>query len=159
MKCPYCGETSSRVIDTREVGDGIRRRRECQACRQRYTTYEHVAKANLVVVKRDGRREPFDRQKLLDGLMIACAKRPVSMEAIEALVADVETSLYRLGQAEVSSHVIGERVMDVLKALDAVAYVRFASVYRQFADLCELQREVQEMLAEDPSSDSPNGAS
>jgi len=159
MKCPYCGDTASRVIDTREVGDGIRRRRECQVCHQRYTTYEHVAKANLLVVKRDGRREPFDRQKLFDGLVTACAKRPVSTQEIEAVVAEVESFLYRMGQAEVPSRLIGEKVMDVLRRLDGVAYVRFASVYRQFTDLNVLKREVEEILEENREkgdSDSPS---
>lgn len=146
MKCPYCGASESRVMDTREVGDGIRRRRECQACQQRYTTYEQVAKVNLLVVKRDGRREAFDRQKLFEGIWKACAKRPIAVKEIERQVADVESCLYGLGQAEVSSRTIGEMVMDRLRELDAVAYVRFASVYRSFADLEALKREVDEML-------------
>ena len=146
MKCPYCGETASRVVDTREVGEGIRRRRECQACNQRYTTYEQVAKVNLLVVKRDGRREPFDRQKLFEGIWKACAKRPIPSQAIEQTVADIESALYKLGQPEVPSRVIGEIVMEHLRTLDAVAYVRFASVYRAFTDLATLKREVDEML-------------
>ncbi len=128
MKCPYCGSTESRVVDTREVGDGIRRRRECQGCQQRYTTYEQVAKVHLMIVKRDGRREPFDRQKLFEGIWKACA------------------NLYGLGQPEVPSRVLGEMVMDRLRDLDGVAYVRFASVYRSFADLETLQREVDDMI-------------
>jgi transcriptional repressor NrdR len=146
MKCPFCGATEARVVDTRDVGDGIRRRRECMVCNQRYTTYEQVAKVNLLVVKRDGRREPFDRQKLLDGIWKACAKRPVASEETERLVAEIESNLYGLGQSEVPSRVIGEMVMERLKALDGVAYVRFASVYRSFADLETLKREVDEML-------------
>jgi transcriptional repressor NrdR len=146
MKCPFCGATQSRVVDTREVGDGIRRRRECQLCNQRYTTYEQVAKANLLVVKRDGRREPFDRQKLFDGIWKACAKRPIGSEAIESMVDDIESSLYGMGQAEVPSRTIGEMVMERLKRMDGVAYVRFASVYRSFADLEALKHEVDEML-------------
>jgi transcriptional repressor NrdR len=146
MKCPYCGAIESRVVDTREVGDGIRRRRECQSCNQRYTTYEQVAKVNLFVVKRDGRREAFDRQKLFDGIWRACAKRPIASEDVEQIVGEIESSLYGLGQAEVPSRVVGEMVMERLKNLDGVAYVRFASVYRSFADLETLKREVDQML-------------
>ena len=146
MRCPYCSATESRVIDTREVGNGIRRRRECQACRQRFTTYERVAKVNLLVVKRDGRREPFDRQKLYEGIRVACAKRTVPAEIIEETVAAIESGLYKLGQAEVSSREIGEMVMDRLRDIDGVAYVRFASVYRSFADLETLKREVDQMI-------------
>jgi len=146
MKCPFCGSAESRVIDTREVGDGIRRRRECQTCQQRYTTYEQVAKVTLLVVKRDGRREVFDRQKLFQGIWTACAKRPIASEVIEDLVADIESSLYGLGQSEVPSRIVGEMVMERLKKLDGVAYVRFASVYRSFADLETLKREVDDMI-------------
>ncbi len=146
MKCPFCGSTDSRVIDTREVGDAIRRRRECQECGQRYTTYERVARVTLLVVKRDGRRENFDRQKLFEGIWKACAKRPVSPDDVEHLVEDIENQLYSLGQAEASSATIGEMVMSRLKALDEVAYVRFASVYRSFADLETLKHEVDTLL-------------
>jgi len=146
MKCPYCGGTESRVVDTREVGDGIRRRRECQACAQRFTTYEQVAKVNLLVVKRDGRREPFDRQKLFEGIRRACTKRPVSSERIEQLVSHIESNLYSLGQTEVSSRTIGEMVMERLREVDDVAYVRFASVYRTISDLEAFRRQVDEMI-------------
>ncbi len=146
MKCPFCGSGQSRVMDTREVGDGIRRRRECQECRQRYTTYEHVAKVNLLVVKRDDRREAFDRQKLFEGIWKACGKRPIASKDIEHMVDQIESSLYSLGQSEVLSRVIGEMVMDRLSKMDPVAYVRFASVYRSFADLETLKREVDRML-------------
>jgi transcriptional repressor NrdR len=146
MKCPFCGATESRVIDTREVGETIRRRRECQECAQRYTTYEQVARVTLLVAKRDGRRENFDRQKLFEGIWTACAKRPVSSDDVERLVEEIENQLYGLGQAEVDSAVIGEMVMRRLKALDDVAYVRFASVYRSFADLETLKREVDTLL-------------
>lgn len=146
MKCPFCGAAESRVLDTRDVGSGIRRRRECEQCKQRFTTYEQVAKINLLIIKRDGRREPFDRQKLLEGVWRACAKRPIASEAIENLVNDIESKLYALGQAEVPSRVVGEMVMERLKNLDGVAYVRFASVYRSFADLETLKREVDQML-------------
>ena len=146
MRCPFCGSAESRVVDTREVGDGIRRRRECQECAQRFTTYEQIAKVNLLVIKRDGRRETFDRQKLFDGIWRACAKRPIASEDIENMVGAVEAALYSLGQNEVPSRVVGEMVMERLKGLDGVAYVRFASVDRSFADLETLKREVDEML-------------
>ncbi len=146
MPCPFCGASDSRVIDTRQVGNGIRRRRECQQCRQRFTTYEYVAKMNLLVVKRDGRREEFDRGKLYEGIRRACAKRPISTETMNQLVDQVESAVYALSQSEVPSRVIGEMVMEKLKALDAVAYVRFASVYRSFADLEDLKREVDGLI-------------
>ena len=146
MKCPFCGESESRVVDTREVGNGIRRRRECQACEQRYTTYEHVAKINLLIIKRDGRREPFDRQKLYEGIRKACAKRPVASEEIERMVSTIESKVYNMGKSELPSRVIGELVMDRLREIDGVAYVRFASVYRPFADLETLKREVDAMI-------------
>jgi transcriptional repressor NrdR len=146
MPCPFCGAADSRVIDTRQVGGGIRRRRECQRCHQRFTTYEYAAKMSLLVVKRDGRREDFDRVKLYEGVRKACAKRPISIETMDQLVDQVESSLYSLGQSEVPSRVIGEMVMSKLKQLDAVAYVRFASVYRSFADLEDLKREVDGLI-------------
>ncbi len=155
MKCPYCGATESRVVDTREVGDGIRRRRECQKCEQRYTTYERVAKINLVVVKRDGRREAFDRQKLFEGIWKACAKRPVPVERIDAMVSDIEVSLYSLGQSEVPSRTVGEMVMERLRELDPVAFVRFASVYRSYPNLETLKREVDDLIAR--SGSAPDG--
>jgi len=146
MKCPYCGADESRVIDTREVGNGIRRRRECQACIQRYTTYESVVKVTLQVIKRDGRREDFDRNKLFEGIWRACTKRPIGAEVVENFVKEIENRLYSLGQAEVESRTIGEMVMEGLSRLDPVAYVRFASVYRSFTDLESLKREVDEMI-------------
>ena len=147
MKCPFCLEGDSRVVDTRQVGDSIRRRRECLECGQRFTTYERIASANLMVVKRDGRREEFDRTKITEGMRKACAKRPISMETLEAIARQIETSLYEMGRAEVESRFIGQMVMDRLRALDDVAYVRFASVYRRFADVDSLA-EVIEMLKE-----------
>jgi len=159
MKCPFCGATASRVVDTREVGDGIRRRRECQVCTQRYTTYERIAKVNLLVVKRDGRREAFDRQKLFEGVWKACAKRPVSTERLEAMVSDIEAALYSLGQSEIPSRVIGEMVMERLRDLDPVAFVRFASVYRSFADLRTLKREVDSLMARGAGEKEADGAS
>jgi transcriptional repressor NrdR len=144
MKCPYCGESNTRVIDTREVGEGIRRRRECQGCRQRFTTYERVAKISLMVAKRDGRREPFDSDKLLSGILKACAKRPVPLETLQQMVKDLERALYELGQAEVESEQIGKMVMSRLRELDDVAYVRYASVYRRFQDVDTLAEEIEE---------------
>ncbi len=144
MKCPYCGKKATKVIDTREVGEGIRRRRECKSCQQRFTTYERVATASLQVVKRDGRREPFDSGKLLKGILRACAKRPIPTETLEQMVKDIERDLYELGRAEVESEVIGRMVMEHLRELDDVAYVRFASVYRRFQDVDTLAEEIEE---------------
>lgn len=155
MRCPFCSSTESRVVDTREVGDGIRRRRECQTCNQRFTTYEQIAKVNLLVVKRDGRREAFDRQKLFDGIWRACAKRPIASEDVENMVGEIEAALYSLGQNEVPSRTVGEMVMDRLRGLDGVAYVRFASVYRSFADLETLKREVDQMLDRGAAAGAP----
>jgi transcriptional repressor NrdR len=146
MRCPYCGQ-SSRVVDTREVRPAVRRRRQCDACQRRFTTYERVATTNLQVVKSDGRREEFDREKLARGLRLACAKRPVSSDTIEAIVMDIESQLYRLGRAEIDSAVIGELVMQRLRTIDDVAYVRFASVYRRFADLEVLADEIGRLRA------------
>lgn len=146
MPCPFCGAEDTRVIDTRQVGDAIRRRRECQGCRQRFTTYERVARASIMVVKRDGRREEFDREKLYEGLRRACAKRPISTEELDRFVDQIESRLCNLGQREVPSRAIGEMVMERLKDLDGVAYVRFASVYRSFTDLEDLKREVDGLL-------------
>lgn len=144
MKCPYCEKSATRVIDTREVGEGIRRRRECKTCQQRFTTYERVAKTSLLVVKRDGRREAFDSDKLLTGIVQACAKRPIPVETLQEMVKDIERELYELGQAEVQSEHIGKMVMGRLRALDDVAYVRFASVYRRFQDVDTLAEEIEE---------------
>ncbi|MCX2727299.1 transcriptional regulator NrdR [Thermomicrobium sp. 4228-Ro] len=145
MKCPYCGARDARVIDSRELngGESIRRRRECSACGRRFTTYERVEPVWLMVVKRDGRREPFDVGKLREGLRLALKKRPVSPDAIDRIVATVERELQSLGTTEVTSTQIGEIVLRELKQLDEVAYIRFASVYRRFADLEDLRREME----------------
>jgi transcriptional repressor NrdR len=137
MHCPYCQTPDSKVTDSRSSEDGavIRRRRECPICKRRFTTYERVEERPLLVIKKGGYREPFDRNKLLNGLMRACEKRPVSLEEIENLVSSVEADLRDYSDREVSSMVIGEMVMDRLRNMDEVAYVRFASVYRQFTDL------------------------
>jgi transcriptional repressor NrdR len=144
MKCPYC-EESTRVIDTREVSGAIRRRRECTACNHRVTTYERIAAVNLQIVKADQRREDFDRDKLLAGLRLACAKRPVSAATVEAIAGEIEGELFKMGKGEVESSVLGEMVMERLRAVDEVAYVRFASVYRRFADLEVLAEEIQRL--------------
>jgi transcriptional repressor NrdR len=144
MRCPYCQEGDSHVVDTRAVGDSIRRRRECARCGQRFTTYERLAPVSLLVVKRDGRREPFDREKLYSGIYKACAKRPISDEQVQEAVGRIENDLYARGKAEVESQVIGQMVMDQLRDLDDVAYVRFASVYRRFKDVNGLVEEIKE---------------
>jgi transcriptional repressor NrdR len=144
MRCPYCQDGDSRVVDTRKVGNTVRRRRECLRCGQRFTTYERLARVSLFVVKRDGRREPFDRDKLSRGVRSACAKRPISQETIEELVTTVEKDVFALGKAEVDSIVIGKMTMEQLRALDDVAYVRFASVYRRFKDVDGLIEEINE---------------
>ena len=145
MKCPYCGEFDSRVVDTRAARDGIRRRRECKHCDRRFTTYEQVA-AVLHIVKSDGRREPYHRQKLLDGIRIACAKRPIAMADIERLVDQVEDYVFGLGKAEVRSEVIGGKVLEQLKELDEVGYIRFATVYLELSDLGAVRDEIDRLL-------------
>jgi transcriptional repressor NrdR len=145
MRCPFCAKEDNKVIDTRESTDSIRRRRECLICGRRFTTYERIAHAGLMVIKQDGRREVFDRQKLMSGIIKACAKRPVSMEAIEAVVDKIEHELHALGKSEVDSRKIGQVLMEELRVLDDVAFVRFASVYRRFADLDSLAIEIQRL--------------
>ncbi|CFX57037.1 ATP-cone [Syntrophomonas zehnderi OL-4] len=147
MRCPYCREADSRVIDSRACEDGlsIRRRRECIVCKRRFTSYERVEERPLLVIKKGGTREPFDRNKLLNGISRACEKRPVSIEAIENIVAQIELDLRDVNEREISSMVIGEMVMDRLRDLDEVAYVRFASVYRQFTDLNSFINTIDQM--------------
>jgi len=149
VRCPFCRAPDSRVIDSRELsgGDMIRRRRECVNCGRRFTTYERVEGASLVVVKKDGRRQEFDPVKLRQKLRVALTKRPIGEEDIDALLARVESHLLALGTAEVPSSAIGEAVLRELKPLDEVAYIRFASVYRQFQDIDDLRREVEELRA------------
>lgn len=149
MRCPFCGHGDTRVLDSRptEEGAAIRRRRECAACGERFTTYEKVEMPPLVVVKKDGRREAFDRGKILRGLITACEKRPVSMSALEALASAVEREVRARFDGEVPSRAIGELVMERLAALDEVAYVRFASVYRQFTDTQQFREELDRLLA------------
>jgi len=145
MQCPYCAKEQNKVIDTRESDETIRRRRQCLNCGKRFTTYERIAQTGLMVIKQDSRREAFDRQKLMTGVVKACAKRPVPMEAIEALVDEIEMELHALGKSEVDSQKIGQMLMERLRVLDDVAYVRFASVYRRFADLDSLALEIQRL--------------
>jgi len=153
MKCPFCAHAENKVIDSRISKDGkaIRRRRECMGCGKRFTTYEFVEDILPMVVKKDGRREVFDRMKIRNGVLKACEKRPISMEAIEKLVENVEQDCQEYQGDEIPSTVIGEKVMNELKTLDGVAYVRFASVYRQFRDVGEFMAELNDLLSKDKS--------
>lgn len=148
MKCPFCADAENKVIDSRISKDGkaIRRRRECLGCNRRFTTYEFVEDILPMVVKKDGRRETFDRMKIRNGVMKACEKRPISMEAMEKIVENVEQACQEFQGEEIPSTVIGEKVMNELKTLDGVAYVRFASVYRQFRDVGEFIAELKDLL-------------
>jgi len=160
MRCPYCHAGDSRVIDSRELsnGDSIRRRRECARCTRRFTTYERVEPVALIIVKKDGRRQAFDPSKLRQKLRVALTKRPVGEAEIDGLVQRVEAELMAHGTPEVPSSAIGEAVLTELKALDQVAYIRFASVYRQFGDLADLRREVEGLTDTDPESSTPRHA-
>ena len=148
MRCPFCTTDEDKVIDSRQSKDGreIRRRRECIACARRFTTYERVEEALPVVVKADGRREPFDRNKIEKGLRHAATKRPVPVERLQALAEEVEREISELGVTEVESREIGERVLPKLRALDGVSYVRFASIYRDFRDIDEFAKELGEVV-------------
>ena len=150
MKCPYCGSLDSKVVDSRHSEDGlsIRRRRECLGCQKRFTTYETVEILPIIVVKKDNRRQSFDRNKILNGMVRACEKRPVPLAALEAAAAEIEQILQNSLEREVSTDRIGELVMERLKPLDEVAYVRFASVYRQFKDINSFMRELNKILEE-----------
>ena len=155
MDCPYCGYPDSRVIDSREVNEGIRRRRQCLSCGARFTTYERMQPASLFVVKKDGRREEFSRDKLLAGIRKACEKRPLPTGTVDKLADDIEAELYHLGKPEIPTIVIGDMVMERLKSLDYIAYIRFASVYREFADITALKQEVDTLVSSEvgaPSS-------
>ncbi len=151
MKCPFCGRDNTRVIDSRpaEDGDAIRRRRECDACGKRFTTYEKVETLPLMVIKKDDNRETFDRSKIEGGVFRACHKRPVSAAQVEAMIDEVESAIYQREEKEVSSREIGELVMEKLKSLDSVAYVRFASVYREFKDVNTFMDELKKMLGQE----------
>ena len=147
MKCPYCGHKKDKVVDSRESrdGDAIRRRRECLKCSKRFTTYEQVEHALPLVVKKDGRRESFDRNKILSGLTKACEKRPISIDRLYEFVDDIEKQLYSRMEKEVPSYMLGEMVMERLAKLDEVAYVRFASVYRRFQEATDFVHEVRKL--------------
>jgi len=150
MKCPYCGEIDSKVIDSRPADDGerIRRRRECLVCQKRFTTYEIVETVPLMVVKKDKSREAFNRQKLLNGMMRACEKRPVPLAELEKIAEEIEQDLQNSMEREISTEAIGEKVMERLRNVDQVAYVRFASVYRQFKDIDTFMTELNKLLAD-----------
>lgn len=150
MKCPHCGYLESKVIDSRPTDDNtaIRRRRECLSCEKRFTTYEKIETIPLIVVKKNGTRESFDRNKIMNGIIKSCEKRPVSVEQIEHIVNEIESNIQKIAKKEISSDIIGEQIMKYLKDLDEVAYVRFASVYRQFKDVNSFMEELKNMLDE-----------
>ena len=151
MKCPYCNGSSIRVIDKRDTdgGTAIRRRRACLHCSKRFTTYERAEVLDLFIIKKDQRREAFDRQKLKRNIMKACEKRSISQETIDRLIGDVEQKLISMHRSEIESHIIGEIVMDALKNLDGVAYIRFASVYRDFKDAADFENELRQLAPDD----------
>ena len=153
MKCPTCTYKETKVVDSRLSGDGvsIRRRRECLKCKKRFTTYEYVEQVPLMVVKKDGRRQPFDRTRIIAGLLKACEKRPVSIDKIEEITTEIERAVQKRYEREVDSKQIGEMIMEKLSMLDEVAYVRFASVYRQFRDVNQFMNELQLILDKDKS--------
>ena len=148
MNCPFCGYKEDKVVDSRSTAENsaIRRRRECIKCGERFTTYEYIEYVSLMVVKRDGRRQSFDRKKLLSGLVKACEKRPISLDKMEEIISAIERALQKKSEREVTSSLIGELVMEKLRLLDDVAYVRFASVYRQFKDLSQFMKALNELL-------------
>lgn len=148
MRCPFCQSDETKVLDSRQIegGTAIRRRRECDVCARRFTTYEKYEEFQLIVVKKDGRREPFSRQKLLSGLLKACEKRPVSTEQLETIVSDIERQLRDINEREVPSELIGEAVINKLFETDEIAYIRFASVYRQFKDIQKFMEELNEIV-------------
>ena len=149
MNCPYCHYYDSKVIDSRDVNDGIRRRRQCLSCGSRFTTYERLQPTGLFVIKKDQRREEFSKDKLLTGIRKACEKRPLPTGAVDKLADDIEAELYRMGKPEIPSAVIGDMVMERLKNLDYIAYIRFASVYRQFTDITALKKEIDNLVSDE----------
>jgi len=146
MKCPFCSYRDSKVIDSRDVNDGVRRRRQCLSCGSRFTTYERLQPTGLFVIKKDQRREEFNKDKLLTGIRKACDKRPLPTGTVDRLVEDIEAELYQQGKSEIPSAVIGDLVMERLKHLDYIAYIRFASVYREFTDITVLKREIDNLV-------------
>jgi transcriptional repressor NrdR len=159
VRCPFCAHLEDKVVDSRtgRNGEVIRRRRECLECRRRFTTYEQVEEILPIIEKKDGRREPFDRTKILVGIQKACQKRPVSLQRIEEVVQEIENELLELGEKEVPSSWIGQKIMDGLRSLDDVAYVRFASVYRQFKDISEFMNELNGLLGKKGRRDGKSG--
>lgn len=149
MKCPFCGETENKVIDSRMSKDGlaIRRRRECLVCTRRFTTYEHIEEVPLMIIKKDGRREEFNREKVRSGIHKACEKRNISMNVIEEYIDELERDLKEMGEKEIPAHILGEKIMSTLHNLDDVAYVRFASVYREFKDVNDFVSELKTLLS------------
>jgi transcriptional repressor NrdR len=160
MRCPYCGQGEDRVVDSRAVDDGhvIRRRRECRNCGRRFTTYERREDVPMLVIKKDGTREPFNREKIIRGIVTACEKRPVSHNDIVALVTTIERELSASYEGEIPSRAIGERVMAALKELDEVAYIRFASVYRSFRDVGEFMDELHKLMQDEDTKNPGEGA-
>jgi len=153
MNCPYCGFKDDKVVDSRATAEdsAIRRRRECLKCGQRFTTYEYIEDVSLMVIKKDGRRQSLDRKKILTGIMKACEKRPISIDKMEEIATSVERAIHKKSDREVSSRLIGELVMEKLKQLDDVAYVRFASVYRRFQDVSQFMKALDEILQREKS--------
>lgn len=154
MKCPYCGSEESKVIDSRDINDGVRRRRQCLECNSRYTTYERVLPGSLFVVKKDHRREEFSKEKMLAGIRKACEKRPLPAGTVDRLADEIEAELYQMGRAEVASSVIGDMVMEKLRETDNIAYIRFASVYRHFADITDMRQEIDTLVGAGAEKDS-----
>ncbi len=160
MQCPHCGNDDSKVIDSRDNGEMVQRRRRCESCHERFTTVERIVLNELMVVKRDGRREAFSREKLESGLRHACQKRPIAVGQLEAIVRDIENELYKLGKAEVESSIVGELAMERLRKIDAIAYIRFASVYRSYPNLSAMRQEMDRLLedvAEENAASADNG--
>ena len=155
MHCPFCGYHDSKVIDSREINDGIRRRRQCLSCGSRFTTYERLQPASLFVIKKDQRREEFNKDKLLTGLRKACEKRPLPTGTVDKLADDIEAELYQQNRAEIPGSVIGDMVMEKLKSLDYIAYIRFASVYRDFTDITALKQEIDTLVSDETESPRP----
>jgi len=155
VNCPYCGHPDSRVIDSRDVDEGVRRRRQCLGCESRFTTYERVQPASLFVIKKDQRREQFDKDKLLIGIRKACEKRPLPTDTVDRLADEIEADLYRRSKNEIPSAAIGDMVMERLKSLDFIAYIRFASVYRQFTDITTLKQVVDTLAGDEKEPSGP----
>ena len=155
MNCPFCGYHDSKVVDSRDVNDGIRRRRQCLSCSSRFTTYERRQPTGLFVIKKDQRREEFSKDKLLTGIRKACEKRPLPTGTVDKLADDIEAELYHQGKAEIPSAVIGDMVMGRLKSLDYIAYIRFASVYRDFTDITVLKQEIDSLVSDETEASRP----